>query len=72
MLCLFVQSCLTLCNRIDCSLPGSSVRGDSPGRNTGVGFHALFQGIFLSQGLKPGLLHCRQILYQLSHQGSPN
>ena len=33
--------------------------------------HALLQGIFLSQGWNPGLLHCRQILYHLSHQGSP-
>ena len=39
--------------------------------NTGVGCHSLLQGIFLSQGLNPGLLHCRQILYSLSHQGSP-
>ena len=36
-----------------------------------VGCHALLQGIFPTQGWNPGLLHCRQILYQLSHQGSP-
>ena len=36
----------------------------------GVGFLSLIQGIFLTQGLKPGLLHCRQILYHLSPQGS--
>ena len=36
-----------------------------------VGSHSLFQGIFPTQGLNPGLLHCRRILYQLSHQGSP-
>jgi len=36
-----------------------------------VGSHALFQGIFPTQGLNPGLLHCRQILYYLSHQGNP-
>ena len=35
---------------------------DPPGKNTEVGCHALFQGIFLAQGFKPGLLHCRQIL----------
>ena len=35
------------------------------------GSHALLQGIFLTQGSDPGLLHCRQILYCLSHQGSP-
>ena len=45
--------------------------GDSPGKNTGVGCHALLQGIFPTQGSNPGLLHCRQILYQLSHEGSP-
>ena len=48
-----------------------SVPGDSPGKNTGVGCHALLQGIFPTQGSNPGLLHCRQILYRLSHQGSP-
>ncbi|XP_059738085.1 uncharacterized protein [Bos taurus] len=41
---------------------------DSPGKNTGVGCHSLLQRIFLTQGLNPGLPHCRQILYQLSHQ----
>ena len=40
-------------------------------KNTGLGCHALLQGIFLTQGLNPGLLHCRQILYCLNHQGSP-
>ena len=44
---------------------------NSPGQNTGVGSHFLLQGIFPIQGLNPGLLHCRQILYHLSHQGSP-
>ena len=100
---------------MDCSLPGFSVHGDSPGKNTavgchallqrifltqgpnshllcllhwqagslplaplgkpskntGVGSHPLLQGIFPTQGSNPGLLHCRQILYHLSHQGSP-
>ena len=45
---------------------------DSPGKNAGVGCHARLQGIFLTQGSNPGLLHCRWILYRLSHQGSPN
>ena len=54
-----------------CSLPGSSVHGDSPGKNTGVDCHALLQGIFPTQGSNPGLPHCRQILYCLSHQGNP-
>ena len=43
----------------------------SPGQNTEVGSLSLLWGIFQSQGLNPGLLHCRQILYQLSHKGSP-
>ena len=70
-MCLVAQSCLTLCNPMDCSPPGSSVHGDSPGKNTGVVCHALLQGICPTQGSNPGLLPCRQILYQLSHQGSP-
>ena len=41
-----------------------------PGKNTGVGCHFLLQGIFLIQGSNPGLPHCKQILYSLSHQGS--
>ena len=44
---------------------------NSLGKNTGVGWQALLQGIFSIQGSNPGLLHCRQILYHLSHQGSP-
>ena len=40
-------------------------------QNTGVGSPSLLQGIFPAQGLNPGLPHCRQIHYQLSHQGSP-
>ena len=71
MLCLVVQLCPTLCDSMDCSLPGSSVHADSPGKNTGVGCHALLQGIFPTQGSNQGLLHCRRILYHLSHQGSP-
>ena len=56
---------------MDCSLPGTSVHGDSPGKNIGAGCHALLQGIFPTQGLNPGLPHCRRILNHLSHQGSP-
>ena len=44
---------------------------NSPGKNIGAGCHSLLQGIFLSQELNLGLLHCRQILYQLSYEGSP-
>ena len=43
---------------------------DSPGKNTEVGCHSFLQGIFLTQGLNPRLLHFRWILYYLSHQGS--
>ena len=50
-----LQSCLTLCNAMDYSPPGSCP-WDSPGKDTGVGFHALLQGIFLTQGLNPRLL----------------
>ena len=44
---------------------------DSPAKNTGEGCHSLLQGTLLTQGSSLGLLHCRQILYHLSHQGSP-
>ena len=70
-LCLVAQLCPTLGGPMDCSLPGSSVHGDSPGKNTGVDCHALLQGIFPTQGSNPGLLNYRLILYILSHQGSP-
>ena len=50
LLCLVTQSCPTLCDPVGCSPLGSSVHGDSPGKNTGVGYHALLQGIFLAQG----------------------
>ena len=58
------QSCPTLCDPIDC--PWNSL-----GQNTGVGSLSLLQGIFPTQGSKRGLPHCRWILYQLSHKGSP-
>ena len=63
---LVIQSCLTLCDPTGLLSPWNS-----PGKNTGVGNHSLLQGIFSSQGSNPGLLYCRQILYHLSHQGSP-
>ena len=106
------QLCLTLCDPMDCSLPGSSVhgfqarilewvpisfsRGSSPPRdwtqvshiagrffdslpaetpgkakNTGENNLFLLQWIFLTQEWNQGRLHCRQILYQLGHKGSP-
>ena len=52
---LVTQSCPTLCDPMDCSPPGSSVHGGSPGKNTGVGCHFLLQGIFLTQGSNPHL-----------------
>ena len=71
VLCLAAPWFLTLCDPTDCSPPGSAVHGDSPGKNTGVGCHARLQGIFPTQRLNPGLPYCREILYCLSHQGSP-
>ena len=76
-----LQSCLTQCDPIDGSPPGSSVPGILQGRilewvaipfskGSSLGCHSLLQGIFLTQGSNPGLLHCRQTLYCLSHQGS--
>ena len=62
------QLCLTLCN----PMPARFLcPWNSPGQNTRVGNLFLFQGIFPTQGSNPGLLHCRQFLYHLSHQGSP-
>ena len=61
------QSCPTLCDSMDCTVRS----WNSPGQNTEVGSLFLLQGIFPTQRSNPGLPHCRQILYQLSHQGSP-
>ena len=58
------QLCLTLSDPMDYT-------GHEILQNTGVGSLSLLQGIFPTQGSSPGLLHCRQILYQLSHKGSP-
>ena len=73
--CSAAQSCLTLCDPVDCSPPGSSVQGGSPSKNIGVGCHDLLQGTFPTQGLNLyhlRLLHCSQILDPLSHLGSPH
>ena len=73
MLYAWSLSLVRLCDPIGCSSPGSSVYGDSPGQNTGVGCHDLLQGIFLTQGSNPGLSHCRWILCQPSEPpGNPN
>ena len=66
---LITQSCPILCDPTDCSCLYTQ---SSSGKNAAVGWHALLQGIFLTQGLNPGLLHCRQILYCLSHKRSPH
>ena len=78
LLCSVAQSCLTLCDPMDYrgqgTPPGSSVHGIFSGKNTEEGCHFLLQGTFSSQGLDPChlcLLHCRRILYLMSHQGSP-
>ena len=77
-MCIWIYTCAVLspsvmsalCDPMDCSPLGSSVHGDSPGKNTEVGSLSLLQGIFPIQELNWGLLHCRWILYQLSFQGS--
>ena len=67
---LVAQLCPTLCDPMDYSPSGFSVHGILQ-KNTGVGSHFLLWGIFPTQGSNPGLLHCKQILYHPSHQGSP-
>ena len=63
------QSCLTLCNPMDCVAYQDPPSMGFPGKNTGVGCHFLLQEIFLTQGLNPGLPYYSQMLYGLSHQG---
>ena len=58
---------LTLSNPMDCTLPGFSVHAD---KNTGVGYHALLQGIFQTQGSNPRLLHWQADSLPLPHLGS--
>ena len=67
---LIVQLCPTNCDPMDCSLAGSSVHRFVQARILEWVSGSILQGIFPTQGLYPGLLHCRQILYDLSHQGS--
>ena len=66
-----LQLCPTLCDPMDCSPTRLLRPWDSPGKNTGVGCHFLLWEIFLTQGLNPGLLHCRQVLLPSEPQGSP-
>ena len=62
-MCLVTKLCPTLCDPMDCRLPGSSVHGNSPGKNTGVGSSV---GDLHNPGIEPGLADCRRILYHLS------
>ena len=66
---LVAKSCLTL-STPQTVAPRLLCPWDSPGKNTGMGFHFLLQEIFPTQESNPGLLHCRLILYQLSYKGS--
>ena len=66
MKALVTRSCPTLCDLMDRLF----CPWKSPGKNTRVGSHSLFQGIFMTQWLNLGFLYCRQILYRLSHWGS--
>ena len=69
--CFVAKSCYTLCDPMDCSLPGSLCPWDFPGKNTGVGCCFLLQGIFSTQGSNPSLLHWQADSLLMSHQGSP-
>ena len=65
-------SCVWLWDTVDCSLPGSSVQGILQARILEWVAMPSSQGIFPTQGSNPGLLHCRWILYHLSHQENPS
>ena len=67
---LVAQLCLTLCHSVECSPPGSSDHGILQVRILEWVAIPFSRGIFLTQGLDPGLLHCRQILNHLNYQGS--
>ena len=61
---------ILICDPRDCSPPGPSIHG-FPRQDTRVGSHSFLHGIFLTRGSNLGLLHCQQILYHPSRQGSP-
>ena len=61
--CSVAKLCLTLFDLMECSTPAPQGQRDFPGKNTGVGYHFLLQGIFPSQGWNPSLLLGRKILY---------
>ena len=72
--CSVAQSCPTLCDPVDCSLPGILCPWEYPGKNTRVGCHYLLQGIFLTQGWSPHLLcllHRQVDSLPLHHLGKP-
>ena len=72
--CVHAQSCSTLCDPMDYSLPSSSVHGIYPGKDIGVFCHFLLQGIMLTQGSNSHLLyllHYRQILYSWATREAP-
>ena len=71
--CAPISSCVVTVKVVSDSLRPHGLYSpwNSPSQNTGVGRLSLLQGIFPTQGLNPGLLHYRQILYQLSHKGNP-
>ena len=68
---LVAQSCLSLCDCMDCSPPGSSVHWILQVRTLEWVAISFSRGIFPTQGSNLGLLHCKQMLYPLNHQGSP-
>ena len=68
---LVTQSCLALCNLIECNPPVSPVHEILQAKNTEVDNHSLLQGIFPVQGSNPSFLNWWQILYHLNYQGSP-
>ena len=72
VLCLVAQSCPTLCDPVDCSLPGSSIHGISQARITGMGSHFLFQGIFSTQGSNWPLLHWQEDSLPAELLGKPS
>ena len=67
---LVAQLCLTLCNPMNCSPPGSSFHGVYQARTLKWIARPSSRGSSWSKGLNPGLLHCRKVLYHLSHQRS--
>ena len=69
--CLAAELCLTLCDPMDSNLSGSSVHEIFQERILEWVAISFSRGSFPTQGLNPGLLHCRQILYRLSYKGSP-